>query len=151
SSTSGAVGSGSATAKVFIQYPSSLAAPPSVFTLEQVERARRYHRPRYVAMGLGLALDLTALAVLAAFARWTFGPWWLNAAVLAAFAVVATTLVTLPVSYWSSYRREHEWGFSTQSPRSWTMDIFRKVLVGSSISAAGVVALVGLARAFPSW
>jgi STE24 endopeptidase len=128
-----------------------LAVPPPVFSPEQVERARRYHRPRYLAMGLGLALDLATLAVLAAVATWTFGPWWLNAAVLAAFAVVATTIVTLPVSYWSSYRREHEWGFSTQSPRSWAMDIFKKVLVGSTISAAGVVALVGLARAFPSW
>jgi STE24 endopeptidase len=102
-------------------------------------------------MGLGLALDLATLAVLAAFVTWTIGPWWLNAAVLAAFAVVATTLVTLPVSYWSSYRREREWGFSTQSARSWAADIFKKVLVGSTISAAGVVALVGLARAFPSW
>jgi STE24 endopeptidase len=128
-----------------------LAAPLRFFSPEQVERARRYHRPRYVGLGLGLALDLVTLAVLAAFATWTIGPWWLNAAVLAVFAVVATTVVALPVSYWSSYRREHEWGFSTQSRRAWSMDIFRKVLVGSTISAAGVVALVGLARAFPSW
>ena len=66
-------------------------------------------------MGLDLVLSLATLALLAAFADWSAGPWWLSAGVLTLVAVLATRLVTLPVSFWSSYLGERRWGFSTQS------------------------------------
>src|SRR5262249_13824722 len=107
--------------------------------------------PRYLAMGLDLLLSLATLALLAAFADWSVGPWWLSAGVLTLVAVLATRLVTLPVSFWSSYLGERRWGFSTQSPGAWMLGFFRKVLIACVLTVLAVVALVGLARAFPSW
>ena len=128
-----------------------MAALDRFFSPEQVERARRYHHPRYVAIGLDLALSLATLGVLAAVAGWTIGPWWLTAGVLAALAVAATTVVTLPISFRISYLGERRWGFSTQSAGAWAGDILRKGLVACNMAAIAVIGLVGLARAFPSW
>src|SRR6187401_2760063 len=51
--------------------------PP--FTADEIDRARRYHRPIYVSFALGAALGLATLAVLSAFVTWRAGPWWLAA------------------------------------------------------------------------
>ena len=120
--------------------------PDRFFSPEQVERARRYHRARYRALGLDVGLSLATLALLAAFADWSAGPWWLSAGVLTVVAVLATRLVTLPVSFWSSYRGEHRWGFSTQSLGAWLVDIFRKVLIACALTVFAVVANSWLRR-----
>src|SRR2546421_12490006 len=39
--------------------------PAELFSVEQVERARRYHRPLYVALLLDVTLGLAVLSVLA--------------------------------------------------------------------------------------
>jgi STE24 endopeptidase len=121
------------------------------FTPEEIERSRRYHRPRYFARGLDLALGLATLGLLAAFADWKIGPWWLSAPLFAALSVALTALVELPVSFWASYLNERRWGFSTQSAGGWAADIFRKVLIGCLFAAAALLGLVALAHAFPSW
>lgn len=125
--------------------------PDRFFSREQVERARRYHRPRYLALGLDRVLSLATLGLLAAFADWSVGPWWLSAGVLTLVAVLAARLVTLPVSFWSSYLGERRWGFSTQSLGAWGLDILRKVLVACALTVFAVLVLVGLAREFPTW
>jgi STE24 endopeptidase len=124
-------------------------SPP--FTPEQVARARRYHRPIYVSYAVGLALGLATLAVLSAFAEWRFGPWWLAAPIFAAIAVAASTVVRLPVTVWRGWVHERRWGFSTQSPSGFAMDILKKLLVTCGFSAIPVTAVVALSRAFPSW
>jgi STE24 endopeptidase len=128
-----------------------VSSPDRFFTPEQVERARRYHRPLYLAQGLDLALSLLTLGALAAFADWDFGPWWLAAPIFAVIAVTLVTLVRLPVSFWSGYLNERRWGFSTQSLRGFAADILRKVLLGWIFAAVPVLGVVGLAHAFPSW
>ena len=60
------------------------------FTAEEVERSRRYHRPRYVALGLDVVIGLATLAVLAAAVEWRVGPWWL---------AVGYWLVIVPADY----------------------------------------------------
>jgi STE24 endopeptidase len=127
-----------------------LELPDRFFTPQEVERSRRYHRPLYAAQGLALALTLLTLGLLAAFADWRVGPWWLSAAILAAAATAIASLVRLPVSFWESYLHERRWGFSTQSPGGWAWDILRKVLIACIFAALTVLGLVGLARAFPS-
>src|SRR5258706_5224894 len=97
------------------------------FSRDDVERAARYHRPRYVAMCVDLALSVALLAVL----QWAWlGPWhlldglgWAGAA--AAYAGIVTTigaLVRAPVSFWRGYLQERQWGFSTQSAAGWVID-----------------------------
>ena len=121
------------------------------FTPEQVERARRYHRPLYRAYGLDLALSLLVLGLLAAFADWRIGPWWLGAPLLALISIWVSALVRLPLGVWTGYVYEHRWGFSTQTLVSWAADFLRKVLLASFFGLVEVVGVVGLAHAFPSW
>ncbi|HEY7537662.1 MAG TPA: M48 family metallopeptidase [Gaiellaceae bacterium] len=123
----------------------------SPFTAEEVERARRYHRPLYVALGLNVALGLLTLALLAALAEWRIGPWWLAAALFASIAVTLVTLARLPVTIWRGWVHERRWGFSTQTPTGFVTDILKKLLLACVFAAVPVLGVVGLARAFPSW
>src|SRR6187399_1545051 len=87
--------------------------PP--FTADEIDRARRYHRPIYVSFALGAALGLATLAVLSAFVTWPAGPWWLAAPLFAFAAVALSAVVRLPVTVWRGWVHERRWGFSTQS------------------------------------
>jgi STE24 endopeptidase len=127
-----------------------IVPPDSVFTLDQIAKARRYHRPLYVALALDIALGVSSLALLAAFGRWRIGPWWLAAPLLAAIVVSLSSAVRLPLAFWQGYLHERAWGFSTQSLGGWADDILRQLLVGCVLSALPLLALVWLARALPS-
>ncbi|MBV8080527.1 MAG: M48 family metallopeptidase [Actinobacteria bacterium] len=128
-----------------------MRSPDRFFSAEQVEQSRRYHRPLYVAQAIDLVLGLLVLGLLAAFADWRIGPWWLAAPLLAAIAVAVSAFVRLPVVFWSGYVNEHRWGFSTQSVAAWAGDFFRKLLVACVFAAIPVLGVVGLAHALPSW
>jgi STE24 endopeptidase len=125
------------------------------FTPDDVERAARYHRPRYVAMCVDLVLSVALLALL----QWAWlGPWhlvdglgWAGAA--AAYAGIVTAigaLVGAPVSFWRGYLQERQWGFSTQSAAGWLIDQLKGEAVGLLLLAVLWTGLVGLARWLPS-
>src|ERR687886_1837540 len=96
--------------------------PAELFSVEQVERARRYHRPLYVA----LLLDVTlGLAVLSALAFTRVGTWLYDAVPGAAFpalVVAVSAVARLPLSFWYGHVWERRWGFSTQSVPGWLGD-----------------------------
>jgi len=78
-----------------------------VFSGEQVERARRYHRPLYFALALDLLSGVGVLAVLAfsrvgdaLFRLVDDGPWWLDALAFVAVVIGISTLARLPLSFW---------------------------------------------------
>ena len=130
--------------------------PAGVFSVEQVERARRYHRPLYVA----LLLDMTlGLAVLSAAAFTGAGdelygaveglPWWGRALAFPALVLGVSTLVRLPLSWWRGHLRERRWGFSTQSARGWLYDRLKAFAVAVVLTSAAVLGLVALARWLP--
>jgi len=131
---------------------------PSPFSADEVERARAYHHPLYVLWPVRLAIDLAVLAALAftglgdllfdPFGGW---PWWAQVVVYTAIAVGLTVLLLSPLSFWSSYRREHDWGFSTQTVRGWIVDRLKGLVVGIVLTGAAMVGIVALARWFPSW
>jgi STE24 endopeptidase len=123
--------------------------PP--FTVDEVERARRYHRPIYVSFAVGTALGLATLAVLSGFATWRVGPWWLSAPLFAFVSVALSTAVRLPVTVWRGWVHERRWGFSTQSASGFSTDILKKLLAACVLSAIPVTAVVALSRAFPTW
>jgi len=125
------------------------------FSHDDVERAARYHRPRYAALAVDLVLSVALLAVL----QWAWlGPWhlvdglgWGGAA--AAYAGIVTAigaLVGAPVSFWRGYLQERQWGFSTQSAPGWFVDQLKGEAVGLLLLAAFWTGLVGLARWLPS-
>ncbi|HEY8628666.1 MAG TPA: hypothetical protein VIL56_10150, partial [Gaiellaceae bacterium] len=75
-----------------------------VFSGEQLERARRYHRPLYLALAFDLVFGVGVLAVLA-FSRVgdalyrlvDGGPWWLDALAFVAVVIGISTLARLPL------------------------------------------------------
>jgi STE24 endopeptidase len=127
------------------------------FSAEEVERAGRYHRPRYVLLLVNLVLGLAVLAVLAFSwpgdrlddALQRLG-WAGAAAVWAAVVVVVLEALRLPGAYWIGYVREHQYGFSRQSVSGWIGDQAKGLAVGLVLTVATLTVFVALARAFPS-
>src|SRR5919201_5550932 len=96
--------------------------PAELFSVEQVERARRYHRPLYVALLFDVTLGLVVLSALA-FTR--AGSWLYDAVPGAAFpalVVLVSAAVRLPLSFWRGHVWERRFGFSTQSAWGWLRD-----------------------------
>jgi STE24 endopeptidase len=125
------------------------------FSHEEIERAARYHRPRYAALVAEAALSVAVLALL----QWLWlGPWhlvaglgWAGAA--AAYAGLVTViglLATAPLAFWRGHVQERQWGFSTQSARGWLGDQLKGAAIAVFLMAAFWTGLVGLARALPS-
>jgi Zn-dependent protease with chaperone function len=131
---------------------SSQGLAVELFGSEQVEKARRYHRPAYAAWAANAAIGLGVLALLAAF-RPDFGswPWWLAAAAVTALAIVLPWSARMPVAYAVGYRRERSWGFSTQSPGAWFADRLKGLAVSLVLILPLLVGLVALGRWFPGW
>ena len=128
-----------------------------LFAHEEIERARRYHRPLYRALGVDLLLGLGVLLaiVFGPPGDWlsgaTGGPWWARTLELVALVSGAGELVRLPLSAWRGWLYERRWGFSTQTLRGWLWDRLKGLFVGVAVSGLGLVALVGSVRAWPEW
>jgi STE24 endopeptidase len=123
-----------------------------IFTQEERERARRYHRPLYAVRPAELALGIAVPAALAfgQAGRIVGGPWWLEVPILAALVVVAGMLVRLPLSVWR-LRHERSWGFSTQTVGGWLGDKAKGLGIGIVLTGGTMLGLVAVARAFPDW
>lgn len=129
-----------------------------VFSGEQLERARRYHRPIYRALLLDLILGIGVLAVLAfsrvgdaAFRRVDGGPWWLDTLAFVAVVIAISTLARLPLAFWRSYVHEKEWDLSTQTVSGWLADAAKGFAVALVLTWISIGGLIVLARSFPSW
>src|SRR5437763_6463989 len=117
--------------------------PAELFSVEQVERARRYHRPLYVALLLDVTLGLGVLSVLA-FTR--AGSWLYDAVSGAAFpalVVALSAVVRLPLSFWRGHLRERRWGLSTQSARGWLADRMKGLAVALVLTSGAVLGRAG--------
>lgn len=136
----------------------TLSPPSEVFAPEQVERARRYHRPVYAVRVLGIAVGLILLALLSfsalGDALWQLVdglPWWASALLFSALVVVLQTLVSTPIAFWRGYLYERKWGFSTQTLRSWTVDRLKALGIAVVLTAVPLAALIACVHVFPSW
>jgi STE24 endopeptidase len=123
------------------------------FSKEEIERASRYHRPRYTLLFVRTALMVcVALAFHVGVGRNLDGAGWAAAAALwAVLVVVALDLVALPLDVWHGYLREREWGFSTQTLGGWLADRAKGLAVSVVLTVGAWTALVALGRAWPSW
>ena len=122
----------------------------SSFTPAERDRARRYHRPLYVALLVRLALVVAVYAVLAGRSVDGLG-WAGDAAAWAAIVVTAATLVTFPLDLWRGYVRERRWELSTQTFGGWLGDRGKSLAVGVLLAAGAWTAVVGAARVWPPW
>jgi Zn-dependent protease with chaperone function len=119
------------------------------FSSDEVERARRYHRPLYVLLGVNALL---ALAVPAALLPVDLPlPWWAEIVAGPALVFVCAWLAGLPLAWWR-LRHERAWEFSTQTTRGWWADRARSLGIGLVVSVVSVGGLLALAHLFPrSW
>ena len=126
-----------------------------IFSRDEVERGRRYHRPRYVSF---LAEYVVALGVLALFVFTELGDallpdwaWWAQALVYPPIVLGVAELVRLPLVYWRTYLHEKQWGLSTQSETAWAVDRVKGFLVGTTITTLLFVGLFALVRSTDAW
>jgi STE24 endopeptidase len=128
------------------------------FSAQDVERARAYHRPLYLALLVDVVLAAALLALLARspLGRWLYAPLRslsppASAAAYAALVMTFSSVVGMPLAFWRGWWRERRWGFSTQSARSWLSDRAKGLAVSIALGVAGWTATVSLARALPGW
>ena len=122
------------------------------FSHEDVERASRYHRPRYYLLFVRVALSVGALFALRLVGdRFDAVGWAGGAALWALVVMVALDLLSFPFDVWSGWIREREWGFSRQKLGAWLVDRAKGAGIGVALVAAAWVAVVGLARLWSSW
>ena len=111
-----------------------------------MERARRYHRPLYVAL---LADAVLGVGLLAALAFTPFGdglyeplepwPWWARTLAFAALVAAVVSVAALPLAFWR-YLYERGWGFSTQGLRGWLADRVKALAVAVVLTSLPVLA-----------
>jgi STE24 endopeptidase len=130
-----------------------MSAAEQLFPREQIERACRYRRPLYLVFAASTAIELAAFSVLALTrAGDTVSdaldglPAGVQAFLFAAICVAIVSLLRFPLSFWAGFRREHEWGFSTQSVRSFLADWAKGLAIAAGLSGLFVLGLVASAR-----
>lgn len=128
------------------------------FSATDVERARVYHRPLYLALLADVALGAVLLAALAwtQLGHWVYSPLRLlppaaAAAAYAALVAAFSSAVGTPLAFWRGWRRERRWGFSTQSVSGWLADRAKGLAVSLLLAGTAWSAAVSLARALPGW
>ncbi|HEX6702662.1 MAG TPA: M48 family metalloprotease [Gaiellaceae bacterium] len=124
------------------------------FTDAEVERARRYHRPLYVALLADAVLGFALLAALAFLGEWAYRPferwpWAVRTVAYAAVVVLLLAVLRLPLSFWRGYVYERRWGFSTQTLRGWLVDRAKALAVSVALTPAALLGLVAVARWLP--
>jgi STE24 endopeptidase len=126
-----------------------------LFPPDEVERGRRYHRPRYLSEVADFVVSVAVLSVLAftdvgeaVLPDWD---WWAQALLYPAIVLAVLALVQLPVAYWRGYLHERRWELTTQSPAGWAVDRLKGFLVAVVIATVLFAGFVALARATDAW
>src|SRR3954452_1501176 len=139
-------------------HPAPVAAE-AYFSPSELDRARDYSgTQRLLGLG-GLAIEGTTLAVLAlrpprrlrrALERGRSRPILAAAGAGAAFAVLLV-VIRLPVSI-PAEQHARDFGLSTQTWGSWTVDVLKSTAFSVVFTALGAMILMGVIRRFPrSW
>ena len=133
------------------------ATDPSLgddFTDRQIERHGIYRRSSYLGFVLGLAVEVSALLLLArgplarlvdATSGWR-GGFLVQAAAIGIAVALLTTLAALPLSFVRGYVINSAWGLSTQNVAGWALDVAKGLGIGAVMAAAATVAFFAVVR-----
>ena len=134
-----------------------MVATEGLFAGGQVERARRYHRPLYLAAAAGVTVSLGLLGLLSftvvgdrVYGLTSGWPWWGRGLAFAPLIVAVTMVAGLPIGFWAGYLHEHAWALSTQSLRGWLTDRAKGVAVNLVLTTCVLVGFVAAARLWPA-
>jgi STE24 endopeptidase len=132
------------------------------FTADELARGRAYANGRYLLFFLRLGFTLGLLAVLTLTRLSTRlhdlsvsaadGRVWLTVAIFGLLVSLLYYAVTLPLSLYGGFLREHAFGLSTQSLTAWARDYAKGALISTVIVLPLLVLLYRLIRWSPgSW
>jgi STE24 endopeptidase len=126
-----------------------LPDPRGSFSDEEIDRARRYHRPGYVRTVVGSAVSLAWLSLLAFTGLGDALADGVGSAVAyVAVVVVAGSLLGLPLRAWG-FTHERRWGFATQGWRGWLGDWAKGAVVGLVVTGGLLIGFLAVAHALP--
>ncbi len=129
------------------------------FTREEIDRSRRYTRPRYalgfasMTLGLAVAALLGLGAPTRAMGAWaervTGARWPFVALLLAGIVTVVPALVTLPLSVARGLSHERSFGLSTQTLGGYLSDFAKGTLFQLVLTAVAALGFFLIARRLP--
>jgi STE24 endopeptidase len=116
------------------------------FTAAELERSRRFHRPRYVALVIDLAVSALALVALAQLRL--PGGFWVGLFIFPLLVNLVLDVLRLPTSWWR-HTQDLKFELSHQSTGAWLGDHAKGLAVGSVLSLLAFAPLYLLARWLP--
>lgn len=132
--------------------------PSEFFEPGEVRRAKDYQRPLTVARVISLALNAgLLLAVISTHAAKRVADgvagdnWILRLVVVVGAMTLAFGVIDIPVSAWTEFVHERRWGFSTQTARTFVVDLAKGLLLGLVIQIPLLLALWWLMRHTDLW
>jgi STE24 endopeptidase len=127
----------------------ALPDPREYFSDEEIDRARRYHRPAYLRAVVGAVVSFAYLAVLAfTGAGRAMADAVGSSVVVVAIVLLGGTVLGLPLRAWG-FAHERRWGFAKQSWRAWFGDWAKGAVVGLVVTGGILVGFLALADAMP--
>lgn len=128
------------------------ADPHDWYSAEEIEKAERYQRtPRLVKKVSG-ALSLVAVLLIAGLGLIPkVDGWFLQLLVASVALIVATEIVSLPISAWRQLRYDREWGFSNQTTRGFIVDTLKEIPLGVVLITLMTAPLWVVIRATDAW
>lgn len=134
------------------------ADPAEFFDAAEVAKAKDYQRPLSRARVVSLALNAAVFAVLILteaprwFADAVGAEWWLLRLLAIVFGLtVVLAVVDLPVSLWTTFVHEKRWGFSTETPKGFVVDLIKGLILGTVIQGVLFAVLWWLFRSTEMW
>jgi STE24 endopeptidase len=138
------------------EYARLMQAGVGLFESEQVERARRYHRPLYLAAAAAIALDLTLLALLSfsvlgdrLYSSTDGWPWVARSVCFSLLVLTLLALARWPIGFWAGYLHEHAWALSTQTASGWLVDRVKALTINVLLGTTALVGFIASAHAWP--
>jgi len=133
--------------------------PEKYFTQEQINRGRSYQREGHIIYAANCAVSLLVIIVFvftnlsrkleARVARISKNSFTLSILLYFLIFYLILSALLLPLSFYSSYIREKNYGFATLSLSRWFADYAKSLVIGFILSSILVVGLFSAIKKFP--
>lgn len=134
------------------------ADPADWFSADEVRKAKEYQRPLTIlrianglaSVGLVIAVISTHAAPRLADAVGADG-WALRLLVVLVGLLVVDQILDIPFDLWREFRHEKKWGFSTQTPGRYVVDLVKNVVLSVILFGVLMLPLWALIRYTELW
>lgn len=134
------------------------ADPADWFEPAEVKKAKDYQRPLNVVRAISLVVSVAFLALVVfthaspniadAFSK---SSWVVRLLVVVVAFTIASNIIDLPISIWTTFSHEKKWGFSTETPGGFVADQFKGLVLALVLQIPLLLALWWLIRSTDLW